>query len=215
MVMLMASDGLNDSRVRNSLAYRKNRPDIWDGKVPEKYLRLLPYIQGNRILEIGAAEGVLSLLMAATREVIAIEMRPERVAEGRALKAHWRFLGKQVDGCQFEVGDIRNRLDLLVGIDMIVAVRSIYYLREGTQEFVNRAKVPLFMMCGNKNRAAAWARGSEDSLGSYNFYASIEGMTQLLTTAGYEIQTVVTEGDPIVIGRHPSFTVSDPAQAVV
>jgi hypothetical protein len=64
--------------------------------------------------------------------------------------------------------------------------------------------VPTFLMCGNKGRAASWARGEEDGLGKYNFYASVEGMTQLLKTAGYEITTVVTEGDPIVIG-HQSF----------
>jgi SAM-dependent methyltransferase len=200
----MAADGLNDSRVINSLAYRKNRDAIWNGSVPEKYTRLVPYVSGERILEIGAAEGVLSLLLAATRDVIALEMRPERVAEGVALQNQWRKLGIPVDRCRFAIGDIRDRLELLEGVDMIVAVRSIYYLRDDTQAFVSQAKVPTFLMCGNKGRAASWARGEEDGLGKYNFYASVEGMTQLLKTAGYEITTVVTEGDPIVIG-HQSF----------
>lgn len=204
---MAASDGLNDSRVQHSLAYRKNRDEIWEGKVPEKYTRLVPYITGKRVLEIGAAEGVLSLLLAETRDVIALEMRPERVAAGVALQDRWRKLGKPVDRCRFAIGDIRDRLELLEGVDMIVAVRSIYYLREDVQAFVSQAKVPQFLMCGNKNRAADWVRGSEDGLGKYNFYASIEGMTLLLTTAGYEITTVVSEGDPIVIGRHPSFAV--------
>jgi hypothetical protein len=100
-------------------------------------------------------------------------------------------------------------------VDMIVAVRSIYYLRDDIQAFVSQTKVPTFLMCGNKNRAADWARGSEDGLGQFNFYASVEGMTQLLKTAGYDIETVVSQGDPIVIGRHPSFAVRDKAQAVV
>jgi SAM-dependent methyltransferase len=194
----------DDSRVTHSLAYRKNRDAIWNGSVPEKYTRLVPYVSGERILEIGAAEGVLSLLLAATRDVIALEMRPERVAEGVALQNQWRKLGIPVDRCRFAIGDIRDRLELLEGVDMIVAVRSIYYLRDDTQAFVSQAKVPTFLMCGNKGRAASWARGEEDGLGKYNFYASVEGMTQLLKTAGYEITTVVTEGDPIVIG-HQSF----------
>ncbi len=195
----------DDSRVTHSLAYRKNREAIWNGSVPEKYRRLLPYITGNHVLEIGAAEGVLSLLMAETRDVIALELRPERVAEGVALQDQWRKLGIPVDRCRFAIGDIRNRLELLDGVDMIVAVRSIYYLRDDIQAFVSHTKVPRFMMCGNKGRAASWARGEEDGLGSYNFYASVDGMTQLLKTAGYEITTVVTEGDPIVVGSHPSF----------
>jgi SAM-dependent methyltransferase len=212
---MLMGDGLNDSRVTHSLAYRKNREAIWNGSVPEKYRRLLPYITGSHVLEIGAAEGVLSLLMAETRDVIALELRPERVAEGVALQDRWRKLGIPVDRCRFAIGDIRDRLELLEGVDMIVAVRSIYYLRDDIQAFVSQTKVPTFLMCGNKNRAADWARGSEDGLGQFNFYASVEGMTQLLKTAGYDIETVVSEGDPIVIGRHPSFAVRDKAQAVV
>ena len=42
---------------RGSLAYRKARAEIWAGQVPEKYTRLLPYIEGSPILEIGSAEG--------------------------------------------------------------------------------------------------------------------------------------------------------------
>ena len=204
---MMVKDGLNDSRVVNSLAYRKNQQAIWNGFAPEKYTRLLPYITGKRVLEIGAAEGVLSLLLAETRDVIALELRPERVKEGVALQDQWRKLGRPVDRCRFAIGDIRDRLDLLEGVDMIVAVRSIYYLRDDVQAFVSHAKVAQFLMCGNKNRAADWARGSEDGLGYYNFYASVNGMKQLLTTAGYEITTVVAEGDPIVVGRHPSLPV--------
>ena len=46
-----------------SLAFRKNEAAIRRGEVPDKYTRLLPYITGERILEIGSAEGVLALLL--------------------------------------------------------------------------------------------------------------------------------------------------------
>ena len=66
-----------------SLAFRKNEAAIFRGDVPQKYLRLLPFIQGNKILEIGSAEGVLSLLLAKQgKEVIALERD-----EGRHLAA--------------------------------------------------------------------------------------------------------------------------------
>ena len=51
-----------------SLAYRTNRKAIWRGEIPEKYTRLVDLVPGERVLELGAAEGVLSLLLAQKRE---------------------------------------------------------------------------------------------------------------------------------------------------
>ena len=52
------------SSKHGSLEYRKNKDAIKQGQIPSKYTRLLPFIAGDRILELGAAEGVLSLLLA-------------------------------------------------------------------------------------------------------------------------------------------------------
>ncbi len=188
-----------------SYSYRTNTPAIWDGKVPTKYTRLLPHIGGGRILEIGAAEGVLSLLLAERHnaQVTALELRQERHEAALALQAHWKTLGRRVDGCRMVCGDIRNRLDLLDGVDTFVAIRTIYHLREDIDAVLAEVAhhVPFVVLSGNPNRAKRYAKGqTDDELGSFNFYAGIDGMSQALQRAGYAIGAVVTEGDPIVTG---------------
>lgn len=187
-----------------SLAYRQNAAAIWDGHVPEKYTRLLPYITGSRIMEIGAAEGVLALLVAdrdPTAQITALELRPDRHADAMALQARWRTLGKRVDGCTMVCGDVRERI--LGNLDTVVAVRSIYYLKESIAAVfaaVSGCGVRKVVLSGNANRARRFAQGTQDNLGAFNFYASVEGMTQVLARAGYRIGVVIREGDPIVTG---------------
>jgi SAM-dependent methyltransferase len=190
-----------------SFAYRKNEDAIWHGVAPEKYLRLLPYVTGQRVLEIGAAEGVLSLLMADSdpqRQVTGLERNAGRHDEARRLQTRWRALGKHVDGCTMVQGDIRSRLDLLEHVDTFVAIRTIYHLQDAIPEIFAAvgAQVPNVVLCGNPNRAL-WPRSSPSTakLGRWNRYASVEGMTEVLVSAGYTIGTVVREGDPIVTGH--------------
>jgi hypothetical protein len=175
--------------------------------VPEKYLRLLPFIGGGSILEIGAAEGVLSLLLADRDPkalVTALEMRPERYAAALDLQERWRALGKRVGGCAMLCGDIGSYMDLLWGADTLVASRMIYYLRDSVHDVfeVVGARVPNVVLAGNANRARMYADGVKDGLGPFNYYASVEGMSDVLTRAGYTIGSVITDGgDPIVTGH--------------
>lgn len=182
-----------------SLAYRKNEAAILRGDVPEKYTRLLPHIPGQKILEVGAAEGVLALLLAKRgKDVTALEMSFERHESSKELAKHW---GVSAD---FQWGDIRNRLDDLKGFDTLVAIRMIYYLRDDLDAvFAEVAKhIPNVVLCGNRNRANRWRAGEPDKLdGPFNKYASREGMKELLKRHGYTITKEITEGDEIVVGR--------------
>ena len=193
---------MDDALVRNSLAYRKNEAAIVRGDVPEKYTRLLPYIQGERILEIGSAEGVLSLLLAKQgREVVALERRPERHAAAEALAAKWG-----VRNVNFINGDITDRLAfcLFTGMNTLVAVRMIYYLGDNLDKvFAEAAKhVQNVVLCGNANRARWWREGLPNRNDrADNYYASADGMKDVLTRHGFKITTEVLEGDPIVVGR--------------
>lgn len=188
-----------------SLAYRKNHDAIWRGNPPEKYLRIVPYVKGARVLEIGAAEGVLSLLLAETgKTVTACERRDVRHEEAKQLQARWRAMGRKVDGCTMLLADITRRPDLFAGVDCFVAVRVMYHLREAARMVIAAAAsagVPRVVMCGNKNRAARYEAGKPDEgLGPWNVYSTIKGMSDLLTGAGYAVERVISEGDPIVIG---------------
>jgi hypothetical protein len=58
------------------------------------------------------------------------------------------------------------------------------------------------VLCGNPNRAL-WPNSSASTakLGKWNLYGGVPAMSELLTSVGYTIGTVVREGDPIVTGH--------------
>jgi hypothetical protein len=191
--------------VTGSLAYRKNEAAILAGDVPEKYTRLLPFIKGERILEIGSAEGVLALLLARQgKQVTALERSSERHGTAMQLYSEWEAREGKFKAPRFINGDVRENIGLLEGHDTLLAVRSIYYLDAGLETvFTAAAKhIPNVVLCGNRNRAARWRAGTPDEpLGDFNRYAAREGMTELLTRHGYRITQVVSEGDEIVVGE--------------
>lgn len=187
-----------------SLAYRKNESAIRRGDVPDKYTRLLPFITGEHILEIGSAEGVLALLLARMgKHVTALEKSEERHEAASNLYSDWLARESKFKVPKFINGAIGARLDLLNGIDTVVAIRSIYYLGDDLDRIFGKVaqKVRNVVLCGNKNRASRWRAGTPDEpLGDMNRYAASEGMAELLTRHGYRITQTVLEGDEIVVG---------------
>lgn len=182
-----------------SLAYRKNEAAILRGEVPEKYTRLLPLIPGDRVIELGSAEGVLALLLAkAGRTVTAVERQAERHEAAKRLASAWG-----VGGVTFVRGDITGTVSLLDGHDTLVAIRMIYYLGDELEPLFREIarRIPNVMLCGNKNRAAQWRQGIPDKPGVQNYYASAEGMRALIERHGYTITAEERDGDPIVVGH--------------
>jgi hypothetical protein len=197
--------------LKGSLAYRTNKASIWGADVPAKYTRLIEHIRGSRVLELGAAEGVLALQLAQHKEkVFALEMKKDRHEEAIKLQDHRRQQGYDVDRCDMIYGNILDRLDLLEQADCLVGVRSIYYLRDRVDEVFSAVSrhVRHVTLCGNKNRAARYFESNGepgDNLGKYNFYASIEGMTSVLGNHGFMITRVIPDGDPIVVAEKKSL----------
>ena len=189
-----------------SLAYRNNRKAIWRGDIPEKYARLVDLVPGQRVMELGAAEGVLSLLLAQKKEkVFALELKGERHEEAQRLKASWQDRGLDVGRCEMVLGNIKQQLHLLRAVDTLLAVRSIYYLRTDLADVFDAVSrhVPNVVLCGNRNRARKYVESHgnpDDPLGKENYFATLEGMTSLLEGCGYAIVNSIGEGDPIVIG---------------
>jgi predicted TPR repeat methyltransferase len=194
-----------DAGVTHSLAFRKNEAAIIRGEVPEKYRRIIPFITGHRILEIGSAEGVLALMLARQgKHVTALEKSEERHEAAQQLYGEWLGREKKFTAPVFVNDRIGNRLDLLNGVDTLVAVRVIYYLGEDLDRIFAKAaqKVKKIVLCGNRNRAERWRAGTPDEpLGDFNRYAAREGMTELLKRHGYRIYDEATDGDEIVVGK--------------
>lgn len=189
-----------------SLAYRKNEGAILRGDVPEKYKRLLPFVTGNRVLEIGSAEGVLALLLAKRgQDVTALEKSEERHESAQQLYANWLGREKSFKAPRFVNGAVGDNIDLIKeGFDTLVAVRVIYYLGQNLDRlFATAAQhIPKVVLCGNRNRAARWRMGKPDEpLGDMNRYAAREGMIELLQRHGYGIVSELREGDEIVVGK--------------
>jgi protein-L-isoaspartate O-methyltransferase len=191
---------------KGSLAYRENKDAILGGEVPGKYARVARLVPGRRVLEVGAAEGVLALLLAREKEqVYALDRNIDRHEEARRLQTAWRKNGVDVDRCKMIFGDLRERLDLLARVDTLVAVRSIYYLRDDLHrvfETIGR-HVENVVLCGNAERAANYLEtggNTGSSLGAYEYYATLVGMTDLLKHAGYRIVETLEDDDPIVVG---------------
>jgi len=194
-----------------SLAYRKHADQIQHGQVPSKYERVLPFIAsaGRHVLEIGSAEGVLSLLMASrdpSARVTGLELRTERHQAALELQMRWMAIGRHVEWCSLICGNIADRLDLLEGVNTLVAVRTLYHLRDDVDRVLAAAAqhVSQVVLVGNPNRAKRYlaANGSpDDTLGAFNVYAGVEGMRLALERAGFTIGQIVTEGDPIVTGH--------------
>lgn len=181
-----------------SLAYRKNEAAILCGEVPAKYTRILPFITGNRIIEAGSAEGVLTCLLAQQgRAVTAIEANSDRHAAAISLARRWGV------EAEFLNARIEESLDRLGNADCFLAVRAIYYWSAHLDDvFSHVAKhIPRVTLCGNANRAASWRAGMpHEPLGDFNRYAAGEGMRELLERHGYRITEEVTDGDEIVVG---------------
>lgn len=188
--------------MKASLAYRKNEAAILRGDVPQKYLRLLPFISGRRVIEVGSAEGVLALLLAkAGKTVTALELRKERHDAALRLCSTWNVPESMAP--KFVNGAIGDNLHLLPGNDTFVAVRMIYYLGDAIDDvFAEVGKsCPNVVLCGNRNRAARWLDCiPDDPGGPQNYYASLDGMRALLLRHGYTVGREETEGDPIVVG---------------
>lgn len=189
----------------HSYAYRNNEQAILEGKPPEKYTRIVPHVPGEKIIEIGSAEGVLALLLAKEgKRVVALEQSMERTTAARALGAKWRADPHRIT---FVCGDILDNLHFLDGWDTLVAIRMVYHLKEDADTVIAEAAkrgVKSVVLGGNKNRAKEFLQtGNVGSgkLGKFNYYATPAGMRELLERHGYKIIKEITEGDPICVGE--------------
>jgi hypothetical protein len=195
-----------------SLFYRENEADIEAGRIPARYRRVADSISTDSVFEMGAAEGTLGLLVAETgKRYLGVESNPARHIEAARRNA----LHGSLNSHALLLGDIRHHMSLLSDFETFVGMRCIYYLRSDIHEVFDRicASVQEVVLVGNAEREERYLAGERGSLGESEYFATLEGMTSLLTARGFLVsrteQGVARQIDPLVIGRSPSYRVRD------
>jgi len=215
---------------RLSIAFRTASQNIVNGDIPKKYKKILKHIEGDSILEVGSAEGVLSLLAAdkkPNRHVLGLERHTIRYQTSLRLKEAWRKLGKHVSNCEFLHDDLINNLHLLKGRDTFMGIRVIYYFLHDIDKIFSEVSkhCKRIILGGNYSRSdgrqssikgvsTVKVLGTNPNL-SYapynviernpNYYASAKGMEEIGKKYGYETELLIPENipahsDPLYIG---------------
>jgi hypothetical protein len=186
----------------SSIEYNANKQAHWNGEPVEKFKRLIPILPGNSIVEIGAAEGILSLTLAPYKKrVRAIDITPIRHEKALELKERWIELGRPVQNCEMVLGDILRDPELIQGFDTLVASRVIYYFGTHLDEFMDSVRTSVENVCfiGNPVRTELYNQGKTGKLGIYAQYATIPGMIELVERHGFKVTNVDPSLDPLII----------------
>ncbi|SMF57907.1 hypothetical protein SAMN02982989_0657 [Xaviernesmea oryzae] len=187
-----------------SIEFDANKDAHWNGQPVPKFERLVPIMPGSSLVEIGAAEGILSLTLAPHKErVRAIDITPNRHQKALELKARWLELGKRVENCEMVLGDALKNPELISGFDTLMASRVIYYFGTFLEEFMDNVRKNVDNVCfiGNPVRTAQFNQGKTGKLGEYAKYATIPGMIELVERHGFKVTHVDETLDPLIIAR--------------
>ena len=189
--------------------YQDNKEEIRKGNVPERYTRIANVVPGEKILEIGSADGTQTLTLSQKKgSVVGVELMPMQYQEALELQQYWKDNGLQVENARFVNENIAEKLDLLNGYDTILMSRVLYHMREAVEplfDSIAKSDVENVVLVGCPLREARWQEGgaSGDSLGKYAYYASSDGMKEILEQAGFDIVHAEPSGDnvdPLVVG---------------
>lgn len=193
--------------------YAENVDDIRKGIVPERYTRIAALTPGRSIIELGAADGTQSLVLALEKDrVCGVELMDLQFREAEKLKSEWLSLGRNVENCSFIQRDIRESADLLKGNDTVLMSRVLYHLRESigaAMADITASDIRYVVLVGCPRRTERWEKFGEtgDAMGRYAFYATEAGMASVLREHGFKIISSLgceDGNDPVVVGERQS-----------
>lgn len=178
----------------------------WSSRIDE----IAALIPGERIFEMGSAEGLLASRLALSKaQVLGSEVSKNRYDSAERLRVSLTRKGTIGSNLIFTPRDARGASDLFAGVDTFVACRVIYHFRSmrDLQDLFKKvgAEIGCVFILGDALKAGAFESfGVGFAFNPVKFfnYASSAGMEALLKSHGYE--TVAGEtgfGDPYVIGR--------------
>ncbi len=171
-------------------------------------------IKGNNVIEIGCAEGLLTLRLAQDRSsIIGYEISEHRYKKALELKHNLLEKGLNVSNVSFINKDILSEDHIPECVDSIIAVRVLYHFRRKrdldrlVDNYIAKCKYVLFV--GDRFKAEIYDSFNVDFCyhpTKYFYFATKAGMHSLLARGDFQINTGVTSyGDPYVIGVNNQF----------
>ena len=188
-----------------------------DGRWRFMLQKALPPIQGARILDLGANNGfnALQLLRNGAREVVAVELDPKNIEQGRFLQAAFEYTDCTDYPFRYVHANMKDVAKMKLGrFDFVMALCSIYYLDDDEIEALTRhlssITHTLVLQCNTEvDIGRRYERTYEK--------ASLEYARKILRLAGFtDIQIVAPArySRPLAIGRQPQpkETFAEPAR---
>jgi SAM-dependent methyltransferase len=188
--------------------YRENADKITKGEVPARYLRIAKLVPGERVLEIGSADGTQSLVLARSKSLVCgVELMPMQFEEACELRKKWIKNGEDVERCEFRNEDVLTSTIDLDGFDTVLMSRVLYHFRDSADavlEKIAQSKVNNIVLVGCPIRERNWREHgvSGDVMGKYASLASQEGMESVLHEHDFHIVSSFSSekgDDPIVV----------------
>jgi hypothetical protein len=155
---------------------------------------------------MGSAEGTLGSMVARVgTRYLGIESNPARHIEAVTRATQLGAPGAHA----LLFGDLRDHLLLLNDYETFVGMRCIYYLRDDITRVFDQvcSSVKEIVLVGNAEREERYLAGHRGSLGEFERFATLDGMTELVTERGFVVSrsdrgTPRLE-DPLVVAHAP------------
>lgn len=182
--------------------FREYHEMISGGEIPPRYSRLVPFISGSSILDVGCGEGLLPLVLAKPAKVVGIDISPKRVEIANDL-LNGPYSAKK-GFVSFISGDAIQYICTSPLPETVVMNRVLYHFAQDVllvrDALRKSTAVKAVVLVGNNAKKNLTA--SEHDLGKWVHYSTVEGMSKFLNEAGFTNVKIVeiSDSDPIVIG---------------
>ena len=194
---------------RHQVEFRKNEQAIRQGQIPNRLDEFAKLIPGESFVEVGSADGTLSLHLGRNgKKVFGVELTEYRHQKALELKEAWLNRGEDVSQVNFICGDSRQAGPYLDQVETLVLSRTLYHLRADAEPLIARAKqsdaLKNIAILGNRVKERVYLEGGNirGLEKKYLALASLQGMSDLLTQNGFVIELGIEstdETDAVVI----------------
>lgn len=186
---------------------RENEEDILNGKIPNRYARIAPFVKGQSVVEIGCGEGLLTLAMREKARVLGVDVSSKRVDIARNVqkKVYPSSLGSVSFKCENAVDFIVSRA---FDYESIVFNRSFYHFSSEIPKLLNALAankiITEIILVGNHDKRELLPE--DHDLGKWIKYSKVAGMVDALQSIGFSYEIIDDQlSDPIVRGVRSNF----------